>query len=371
MEQAYGMILDIVQTAFEIPAAGKQPKPEDPSEGSSFKELMQQKKDPVDAAQKNDPPKDVNSGAKDPAAGGSEEALGLAQELAASQMAVVLMPNQVVIPEEAPVTAAEVTPMAEAAVLAVPEVDDGGQIETQPQLAEQIEVVSAEQVVEKPVEVPQAAAEVQTQGKADDLTPVQEKPEVVKAVSQREDADAPDAELLDADLSEAAETLLFKDVEAVPVKVAEAEEVFSTPEADGIEMQIGDKLMEAVQNGASKVEIKLTPEYLGNVTVEISRNSDGLVHVVLSAESVHTQGLLQKHVSNLQGILADHGQQTVQVEVQRQQENQQADNRQNSYDGHNGNQGQQRQQEQRQHPRQNDDFLHQLRLGLIPMEAVS
>ena len=235
MEQAYGMILDIVQTAFEIPAAGKQPKPEDPSEGSSFKELMQQKKDPVDAAQKNDPPKDVNSGAKDPAAGGSEEDLGLAQELAASQMAVVLMPNQVVIPEEAPVTAAEVTPMAEAAVLAVPEVDDGGQIETQPQLAEQIEVVSAEQVVEKPVEVPQAAAEVQTQGKADDLTPVQEKPEVVKAVSQREDADAPDAELLDADLSEAAETLLFKDVEAVPVKVAEAEEVFSTPEADGIE----------------------------------------------------------------------------------------------------------------------------------------
>ncbi len=374
MEQAYGMILDIVQTAFEIPAAGKQPKAENASEGGSFKDLLQQKKDPVGNAQKNDPPKDVNPEAKAPAADGSEEDLSLAQELAASQLAVALMPNQVVIPEETPVTAAEITPVAEAAVLAVPEVDNEGQIEAQPQLRptdQMLETVEAGQAVEKPVEIPQQAARVQAQGKADEFAPVQEKPEVVKVVSQHEDADAPDAELLDADLPEGAETLLFRDVETVPIKVAEAEEVFSTPDAEGVEIQVGDKLLEAVQNGESRVEIKLTPEYLGSVTVEISRNSDGLVHVVLSAESVHTQGLLQRHASNLQGILADHGQQTVQVEVQRQQEGEQADNRQNFYDGHNGSQGQQHQKEQRQHPRQNDDFLHQLRLGLIPMEAVS
>ena len=69
-------------------------------------------------------------------------------------------------------------------------------------------------------------------------------------------------------------------------------------------------------------------------------------------------------------MLSSRGQE-VQVDVQRQQESQQGQNQQHqqNYDGHNGHaqDGQERRQQRREHTGP-QDFMQQLRLGLIPGE---
>ena len=69
-------------------------------------------------------------------------------------------------------------------------------------------------------------------------------------------------------------------------------------------------------------------------------------------------------------MLSSRGQE-VQVDVQRQQESQQGQNQQHqqNYDGHNGHaqDGQERRQQRREHTSP-QDFMQQLRLGLIPGE---
>ena len=76
---------------------------------------------------------------------------------------------------------------------------------------------------------------------------------------------------------------------------------------------------------------------------------------------------MQRHAGELQGMLNDRTQQSVEVSVQRQQESQQNQNQQHSYDGHNGHaqDGQERRRQQREHTSP-EDFMQQLRLGLIP-----
>ena len=117
------------------------------------------------------------------------------------------------------------------------------------------------------------------------------------------------------------------------------------------------------------VRIQLTPEHLGSVTVEISQSADGILRVALSAHSAETRGLLERHSGDLQGMLSSRGQE-VQVDVQRQPESQQGQNQQHqNYDGHNGHaqDGQERRQQRREHTGP-QDFMQQLRLGLIPGE---
>ena len=154
---------------------------------------------------------------------------------------------------------------------------------------------------------------------------------------------------------------LFRDVEAVPVKVGEAQ---AQPES--VETQIDARIGRALQQGESRVEVRLEPESLGTVTVELTHHADGSLHVVLSAESAQTRELLERHAPGLQGLLASRGPDgQVQVEVQRQQESQ----NQNGGDPYGGAQhGRQQEQQQRQQPRHTQDFFQQLRLGLIPLD---
>ena len=118
------------------------------------------------------------------------------------------------------------------------------------------------------------------------------------------------------------------------------------------------------------VRIQLTPENLGEVTVEISRSAEGVLRVALSASSADTRSLLERHAGELQGMLNGRTEQSVEVSVQRQQESQQDQNQQHSYDGHNGSaqDGQDRRRQQREHTTP-EDFMQQLRLGLIPDEG--
>ena len=157
---------------------------------------------------------------------------------------------------------------------------------------------------------------------------------------------------------------LFHDVEAAPVKVGDVYDAQQADEPD-VAQQIDAGLAQALQKGESLVRIQLSPENLGSVTIEIAQSAEGIIRVALSAHSGETRSLLERHAGELQGLLAERTQQSVEVDVQRQQESQQNQNQQN-YDGRNGHaqDGQERRQ-RRQEPAGSQDFIQQLRLGLI------
>jgi flagellar hook-length control protein FliK len=113
------------------------------------------------------------------------------------------------------------------------------------------------------------------------------------------------------------------------------------------------------------VEIKLSPSSLGNVTVEVTAQADGTLHIALSAENIHTKALLEQHTANLESLVSAQTQRSVQVEVSQRQEEQSS----LQQDGRNGQNGYQQQQQHQQHQQDSEDFLQKLRLGLLPLSA--
>lgn len=159
---------------------------------------------------------------------------------------------------------------------------------------------------------------------------------------------------------------VFHDVEAAPVKVSDTAQVRETEETPDVDRQLDSRLTQALLQGETRVELQLTPEHLGAVKVEITRTAEGTLHVSLSTQNGQTRTLLEKHASDLQNSLGARTQDQVRVEVNKQEESQRRD--QNPYEGHNG-QGQQQEHHRRQRQAHSgEDFLQQLRLGLIPVE---
>lgn len=199
---------------------------------------------------------------------------------------------------------------------------------------------------------------------ADQVAGTEEKtPELFQA--KETDADT-EVEITDVDQGP---QQLFHDVKAAPVKVGEAYDVEQADKAD-VARQIDTGLAQALEQGESMVRIQLTPENLGSVTVEITRSAEGLIRVALNAHSGETRSLLERHAGELQGLLSSRTQQDVEVNVQQNQESQQNQN-QHPYDGRSGH-GQSGQEERRQsrreQPEHGQDFMQQLRLGLIPAD---
>lgn len=198
------------------------------------------------------------------------------------------------------------------------------------------------------------AGQVMRQAVAESVQPQGEEDEIQTELSDGEQAAQP----------------LFKDVKAAPVKVGEAPAAQQSSQSADVGNQLAGPLTHALAQGDTKVEIQLTPDYLGSVKVEIVHSQDGMLHVTLSAESSQTRSLLERHAASLQLMLGSQRQETVQVQVQHQEESQQGQN--HSYDGHSGNQAYQQEQEQqnrRRHTQNSADFLQQLRLGLIPSDG--
>lgn len=177
-----------------------------------------------------------------------------------------------------------------------------------------------------------------------------------EAVAPQEDEDI-QVELLDV---ERAPEQVFQDVKAAPVKVGES---FEAQQPQDVNEQIAAQVIPALEQGQTRVELQLTPEHLGTVKVEITQRENGALHIAITAQNSQTRDLLAKNTDSLQSLLASRGQTEVRVEVQRQEESQP----QHNYDGHNSqHQQQQQEQQHRQHSYQNSqDFLHQLRLGLV------
>ncbi len=158
---------------------------------------------------------------------------------------------------------------------------------------------------------------------------------------------------------------LFTRVDTAPVKVAEAARPVPLEAEDGVE-QLGRELGEVMVNraDANRVEITLTPESLGKLTVEITRGANGALNVVLHPTSERAANLLERSTGSLQTLLAASTRNETQVLVRPGAEQQQTldPNGQNRQD-------QQQQQQQRQNghreQRSAEDFLQQLRLGLV------
>lgn len=203
---------------------------------------------------------------------------------------------------------------------------------------------------------------------ADEVAGVKEEKEPQLFQTQAADGDKEaEVEIIDADQGP---QQLFHDVKAAPVKVGEIYQPEQAEKAD-VAQQIDTGLAQALEQGESMVRIQLTPENLGSVTVEITRSAEGIIRVALSAHSTETRGLLERHAGELQGLLTNRTQQDVEVNVQHNQEGQQGQNQQNPYDGRSGHgqSGQEgRRQSRREQPEHGQDFMQQLRLGLIPTD---
>ena len=190
--------------------------------------------------------------------------------------------------------------------------------------------------------------------------------DVVAEAAPRSDDDDIQVELIDVDR---APQRIFHDVEAAPVKVGETESPRPVDEADVVS-QVDTQIAQAMQSGSSTVTVKLNPEHLGEVTVQISMRDSGILAIAISARSDDTRALLERHAVHLQELVGSRVREPVEVSIQRGQENQQSQNQQRSYDGHNGHaqEDQQERRQQRGHT-SSQDFMQQLRLGLIPADG--
>jgi flagellar hook-length control protein FliK len=387
MTQTDYALQNLIQTVQTAPSASQTQRSTstDKSEkGSDFQSLLQQKSQ--DSA-----PTDAPVQTQETADSGKAETVipqantqkqketTLSQELAGAQLLAQIVvpttvqPQQVQATEEQTVAVVETTPTV---------------VSAQELAFRQLPTESVQEQVEQPVAETvqdQIQQPTQTQAPEVEAAPVQQQIQQPTQATEQQSMDqgqtsqqGDDVSYADTEKEESRVEVtdvptggqqLFQNVETTMIKVAEAPAAESTEQTAPVEKQIADQLTQALDQGESKVEVKLTPESLGNVTVEVTQQKNGALSVVLTAESDHTRTLLTQHMGNLQELLGAQGQKDVQIQVARQQESQQSDP---SYDGRNGAQNGQsgQQQEQRQQQaRQDQDFLQQLRLGLIPLDG--
>lgn len=214
-------------------------------------------------------------------------------------------------------------------------------------------------------ETPQQTGEsVQTQQQAAPERPVQqtEKPEqeMEVQVERTEDTEEPSGE------AAAAEQPVFHETEAVPVKVGERYEVVDTEQPE-MDHQLASTINDAAQLGQDRIEIRLNPQNLGSLVIEMTKDTNGALQVVLHASTPKAEGLLNQHLNNLHTALQGYGQEEVHLEVQRGQQSEQQNFRQADPDGRG--QHQHRQQQERQEEQQSgEEFMQKLRLGLFGMD---
>lgn len=109
--------------------------------------------------------------------------------------------------------------------------------------------------------------------------------------------------------------------EHMPVKMGEADTLDAT-EPD-FAPRLAKAITEAEQEGARHVELKLAPEHLGKLSVELTQGKDGVLHIVFHAENEQAMKLLQEHSATLVSMLHGSHSGEIQVEVPRPQQGEQ------------------------------------------------
>lgn len=166
--------------------------------------------------------------------------------------------------------------------------------------------------------------------------------------------------------NQGADIPLFRRVETMPIRVGDASPAEGRAAAE-VPAQIAKQLAGPIRGKISTVELELNPRSLGRVHVEMKWMDDGSLHVLMKAEKLGTQAMLERSAGSLQGLLEHDAQQTVRVDVQQPQEDAQPNNH---------NSGQQQEQQQNRHHDQDaqqqdmdNRFLQELRLGLTSIDA--
>jgi len=342
----------------------------DPS-ASSFGRLLTQKKqttsaDAADASSEKQTAA-VDDTAQPPGSTKNGETDELHREVAAAIAALsgltapVQIQTQAVQPQQAQTEAPQAVSPAVTVPVQMETGDTGGQLQQVPQAA-------AQQTTAQPNPQTQQSAAVQANSTDETVPAGSITTAQTSGQSTGQEADSnltghrqeDDLQIRYSDSGQSQP--LFRQVETTPVKVGD------TPVADtqspDMDAQIVDEISKTLDSGAQHVEIQLTPENLGAVTIDLTRSQDGSLQVVLHTATEKAASLLTQHSAALSTLLQSNSQSDVQVRVLEQHEEnlyfqQQSQNQSGS--------GQSGQQEHRQR-RENDDFLQQLRLGLIPAD---
>lgn len=325
----------------------------------------------------------LNGQEEQPAEGKEEQKTELSADVLAAQAAVLTQP--VVIPAAAVVVTGEEQPQmvnALTELTTVPETTQDAQVAV-PEMNAEVAVpeLQAEQPAEPVVQaLPEEPEKTVETPATDTEAPVEETvstprmeqssaPQSDEGGSSQdrptsengEDVRTNDYEVLTSQ-SGTAERPLFRESVSMPQRVGDAP-VLDTQSGD-MDAKLTKELTSALDAGTQRLELKLTPERLGNVVVEMSRTPEGVLHVVLHTENEQAAKLLAEHADTL-GMMLQSGQQgEVRIEVQRPAQSEQPWQQPDQNGGQSGQEGRQ-QQEQRRQPADPERFLQQLRLGLI------
>lgn len=364
--QAYSGMLELLSAMtanIQIKAAGKT------GESGDFRKLMeqqtQQTKAPRDSQTDDGSQTQVKAEApaQPEAAETDPELQRQRMELAAALMAQNPAAPQIQPMEQEAEPAEEMVQAAELPEAEV-QIELPRQTETDTRPQEPLPL----QQVEAPQTPTVAQAEAPQQAPVQQRTqPVEEAPVRAQRIAQpqREEAqeEEPEVRLTESDQET---QQVFPQQEATYVKVSEAAPAEEPQETQAPEKQVEIQLTQALDQGDSRVELTLTPEHLGKVQVEIVRQAGGGIHVAITAEKLHTATLLEKGAAGLQAAVATRSQESVTVQVEHREHSGQP-----NYDGRSGGQNGQNPEQQQRQPRQQrqQDFLQQLRLGLIPLES--
>jgi flagellar hook-length control protein FliK len=294
----------------------------------------------------------------------------IARELACAELAAVdvaaVLPN-FQAPEDLTAAVQQTVPTA----IQMPETSAEPVVQTvEPELGDQpVTQVTQQpqQETEAPAvteELPETAAQT-TISETDGNTQAEAQKQTDVAADTREDDKGDDVTATVTEADPGAGQTVFHSVEANMIKVSDAPPAEESQETSDVDQQIADQLTTGLEQGQSKVEIKLTPSSLGNVTVEVTAQEDGSLHIALSAENPHTKVLLEQHTASLQELVSNQGQRTVQVDVTQRQDS----HRDGMQNNDQGSRGGYQQQERRQQPQHDENFMQKLRLGLLPLSV--
>lgn len=323
--------------------------------GESFQELMQNQQNPVkqdsgvqDAETDVTADKPLNEGAQGMEVPNSDEleTRMLWAAMAAAQIITPVSMNEGNLQNTAKAVVADITSQA---------AQQPAQVQTAQQPAEQLLADAASvQTAIKPVQT------LNTENQTN-------MPELMQSGNQNAEASEDSLDVtVTAQKGFEAETPLFREVSAVPVQVGEAEAQQTKADVPVVD-QLLNKLENAARDGQKLIELELEPRSLGKVHIEMLMQKDGTLQVLLRAEKPSTQILLERDAADLQGLLARSTQQDVRVETPQQQQNAHL-----NYDEQQNN-GENRQQnnQHNRHANDGEDFLQQLRLGLLSDDVLA
>lgn len=367
--------------SFSLPQTGTSK-----DQSTSFQDMMEQAGKDTGAVEKETPESD-DQGKKEPVQGEQEEKApvqetekdqetGKPQELHGDPNAMACMmelfrPEIVDAPQMEAAEAAPVESSAAPAEALLP----GTEAETAaaPETAEMIQTAEEPAAEAAPEELPEQEVLQQTDRPAEETADAPQQ-EVQREAVRREDApvlrDATVEESPEEAKGEAAELSqpVFRDAETAPVKVGEAQRTVDTQEPD-MDGKLAAAIRQATEEGAQRLELKLSPANLGSITIEMTRDVSGALQIVLHAATGRAESLLTAHLDGLHAALQNYGQgQQVHVEVQRGQESQEQHMFQQADPDGQGQHHQRQQQKREETPERSEDFLQRLRLGLISLD---